>query len=168
MRIDDEEIAEVEILGVLDDLWTDTLSDDDLMGGDDDELQGFFDSIAKVAGDIIKSPVTKVIAGAAALVIPPIGVPAAAALVVADRAVRTMEGFRGNAKKKKIVTEALHETGRLAKQGDPDAQRMVGFLKAAHRIRRASEKRLRATRGTLVHRGPRGHYEISRGSYRAT
>lgn len=166
-EINDDEISDVEILGALDELWTDTLTDDDLMGADD-ELQGFLDFVAKAASSVIKSPITKIVAGAAAFVIPPIGVPAAAALIVADRAVRVAEGFHGNAKKKKIVTAAIAHTVKLAKAGDPDAKRAAEFMKAAQRVRAATAKRTKSTRGTLVHRGARGHYEISRGSYRAT
>jgi len=164
---DDDDISEVEILGTLDELWTDQLSDDDLMGADD-ELQGFFDDIARAAGSVLKSPITKMVAGAAAFVIPPIGVPAAAALMVADRAVRTAEGFRGKGKAKKIAHNAIAHTVKLAKQGDPDAKRAAEFMKAAQRVRKAAEKRAKSTRGTLVHRDSRGHYAITRGSYRAT
>lgn len=163
--LDDDVLGDVEILG---DLITDNLGDDDLIGDDDEILGGFFDSIAKVAGgaikgvvkvgkSIVKSPITKVVAGAAAIVIPPVGIPASAALVVADRAVRTMEGFRGDPKKAAVVRQAVTATAQLAKKGDPDARRAVEFIKLAERLRHTQQKRAAAprARGTLVYRNPK-------------
>lgn len=47
----------------------------------------FLDDVAKVAKVIVKSPVTKVVAGGVAVVMPAIGVPALAGLAAADKVV---------------------------------------------------------------------------------
>lgn len=171
----EEVLDDVEIMG---DLLTDSLGSDDILDGEDDDvLSGLFDSIAKVAGGaikgvvsqagkIIKSPITKVVGGAAALVIPPIGLPASAALVVADRAMRTIQGARKNPKAAAVVKQAMATTVKLAAKGDPDARRMVEFVAASERIRNTNAKRTRAprARGTLVTR-KNGKLVIERGDW---
>jgi len=47
----------------------------------------FLSSIAKIAKSVVKSPITKVIAGGVAVVVPVVGVPALAGLAAADKVV---------------------------------------------------------------------------------
>lgn len=89
-----------------------------------EELDGmnvgnFLDDAWHATKSVIKSPITKAVAGGVAIVFPPVGVPAAAALVVADRVVRASDS-----KDPKIAAKAkatIKNTLTLAEQGNTHA-----------------------------------------------
>lgn len=109
---------------------------------------------AKLAGKggaaVIKSPITKVVAGGVAIAFPAVGVPLAAGLVVADKALRVAEGVRGTPSQQAAMRRTLKTTVALAAKGDPDAKRAVSFMAAATRIRAtAAGQAARAASGAV-------------------
>jgi hypothetical protein len=132
-----------------------------ILGGDDDALiSGFFDdvvsSVAKVGAGIIKSPITKVVAGATAVVFPPVGIPATAALVVADQAIRVAEGMKGTPKQQAVMKKAIGHTVKVAtgKIAAPralklDAQRAVSFMSATRKLRATEAEKVAKGRPIL-------------------
>jgi len=169
-----EDPDEVEILGAL----TAVVGEVDILGTEEmiGDIGDFFSSVGKAAGAIIKSPITKTIAGAAAIVFPPVGVPASAALVVADRAVRTAEGMRGTPKQQATVRKAVTQSVRAASfmsklvaRGKPvpqelkDAARAVEFMALAKKVRRGQAKIANQRPEALVAVDKRG--KIKRGHF---
>jgi hypothetical protein len=175
-----EEIdAGLEIIG---DLVVHRLDGDDLLSGSEETeaLNGFFDSIAHIAKSVIHSPITRVVAGAAAFVFPPIGVPASAALLVADRAVQIADGLKHTTPAKRAeITKAVHHTIALAKMKDshgnpehPDALKAAEYMKLSQQLRQHQTKLIgkhgpahvrhaAAEHGTLLRRNKRtGKLEI--------
>jgi len=188
---------EIDILGEL----ITSINDGDIFNGVEPEpgapdvvesINGFFDDIASgfkavvhaaadVGKAIVHSPITKVIAGATALVMPAVGVPLAAGLVVADRAIQVADGLRPTTPEKRArVQAAVRHTIQAAKlktpQGlpaHPEAQKFVELMHLAQNLRKAQDKRLgrrhpphirevhghgsHARVGTLVTRDPRTH-----------
>jgi len=106
----------------------------------ENEVSGIFDSIAKpfkavgkIAKKVIRSPVLKATAMGAAFVFPPIGVPAAAAVVAADKVVGALDkGGRKAAAARKLLKPTLS----AAKSGDKDAARGARALTLAARLRK--------------------------------
>ena len=104
---------------------------------------GFFSSIVGVAKDVVKSPITQVVVGGAAIVFPPVGVPAAAAVATANVALAYADSKQGKAvvgvadklvaKKRAKVT--LQATARAnIKRGMPPAKAKAQMLAQARRI----------------------------------
>lgn len=92
-------------------------------------------SIGSAAKSIARSPIVKTVAGGAAIVFPPVGIPATAALVAADRAIAIAEGKKGTPKQQAAMKQAIGNTVKLAQKGDPDAKRAVEFMTLAGQIR---------------------------------
>lgn len=105
---------------------------------------GFFDDLGKVAKaaasatkSVVKSPITKSVVGVTAVVYPPVGVPAAAAVAVADKTITELE--KGNATAKKAVVN----TTIAAQKGDGGARRMLQTMALVKRARgKYSKKQL--------------------------
>lgn len=112
-------------------------NDEGEIGDFGDWVSGAVKSIGRVAKKVIKSKLTKAVVGGVAIVFPPVGVPAAAALVAADRIVRTAEGSKGTPKQRAAVHRAIKRTVIEAKAGDPDAERAIEFMALAKRLRAA-------------------------------
>lgn len=115
-------------------------------------------SIAKA---IAKSPITKIVAGGAAFVFPPVGVPALAAVGMADKLIdgaKKANQVASALKKGKANPRALTpkqkadinagvaakniliRTQALAKKGDPNAKRALGVVHARLRQRKAGKR----------------------------
>jgi hypothetical protein len=155
--------ALIPIVGLVDvDDWLDETWDpqylDDLFW--EDEISGciggfgdFLKSVGNVAKDVIKSPVTKAVAGGVALAFPPVGVPATAALVAADRVVRSTESATESIREagKQVVKNTIDE----AKKGDEDAKRALEVVKVAkktrdERVKRVTPKQKEAIKRTMA------------------
>jgi len=207
-----DDLGEVELLAG--DL-TEAIGDDDLFSGADElgtvlvegldgssfydpnpspdivpVIDGFFDdvfsAVKSVGKAIVKSPITKVIAGAAAIVMPAIGLPLAAGLTIADRAIATADGLRtakspaAAARVKKAVAHTIMIAKQKTPQGKPahpEAAKMVELFHVAQKLRKAQDKRLATVKrkppvlkaagrpgahapakiGTLVTRDPKTH-----------
>lgn len=107
---------------------------------------GFFSSIMKVTKSIVKSPITKAVSGGLAVVFPPAGIPAAAAIATANVALGYTDTPAGKAiisaadkavagKKKAVVKKQLVSAAKkqLA-AGVPKAQVKARLLVAARRV----------------------------------
>lgn len=106
---------------------------------------GFFSSILKVTKSIVKSPVTKAVSGGLAVVFPPAGIPAAAAVATANAALAYTDTPAGKAiisaadkavagKKKAVVKKQLVSAAkRQLAAGVPKAQVKAKLLVAARR-----------------------------------
>lgn len=115
-------------------------------------------SIAKA---IAKSPIVKVVAGAAAFVCPVVGVPALAAIGMADKIIdgaKKANQVAASIKKGKVNPKKLSpmqkrdinagiaaknillNTQRLAKQGDPGAKRALAVVNARLKQRKAGKR----------------------------
>lgn len=92
----------------------------DVSGEYDPAVGNIFGDAWRATKKIIKSPVTKVIVGATAVVFPPVGVPATAALIVADRVVRATDSK--DPKKAAAAKATIKATATLAAKGDTHAQ----------------------------------------------
>jgi hypothetical protein len=99
----------------------------------------FIGSIAKIGKSIIKSDITKVVVGGAAIVFPPVGVPAVAALAVANTALAVAEPAVNKAagalkpKAKARVKAAIVAKGRAQiRAGVPRAKVSANMRRAAH------------------------------------
>lgn len=66
----------------------------------------FLDSIAKIAKSVVKSPITKVVAGGVSLVMPAVGIPALAGLAAADKVVSAADKGRAVLKQVKAGSAA--------------------------------------------------------------
>lgn len=105
----------------------------------------WLDDAWKSVKKVVKSPITKAIVGGVAIVFPPVGVPAAAALVAADITVRATES-----KDPKVRAEAkklIDNTAKLAKEGDPGAQAAIKILTVVADMRKKA-KAIAAAGGT--------------------
>lgn len=114
---------------------------------------GFFSSILKVTKDIVKSPITKSVVGGVAVVFPPAGIPAAAAIATANAALAYTDTPVGKgivsaadsvvaSKKKATVKKQLFSAARkqLA-AGVPKAEVKARMLTAARRVAPALKPR---------------------------
>jgi|GEM_PF-2958510 len=118
---------------------------------DDASVEGFFDDVWKGTKAVIKSKVTKVAVGGLAIAFPAVGVPAAAALVAADRVVRESE--KGNPKAKKLIVN----TANLANKGDRHAQAAMKILTIAKESRKMADPQSIAKNAAIAHaRGAHG------------
>jgi len=106
---------------------------------------GFFSDIVSVAKDVVKSPITKAVAGGAAIVFPPVGVPAAAAVASANVALAYADRPEAKAiigaadklvaKKKHVAKVSLAATARAqVKRGVPPAVAKAEMLNKARRV----------------------------------
>lgn len=102
-----------------------------------DSLGSAAKTVARQAKRAIRSKITKVTVGGLAIAFPAVGVPAAGALLAADRAVRIAEGTRPEKRRgqRAKVLRAVEASVRAAKAGDPDAQRAVQFMALSKAIR---------------------------------
>ena len=110
--------------------------------GDDESLGGLFswvssaaNVVAKATAVIVHSPITKVVVGGVAIVVPAVGVPAMAGLVMADKLMRTAEGARGTPAQRTAVIKAVKNTVKAAASGDQGAKRALEFMALAKRVR---------------------------------
>lgn len=87
---------------------------------------------------IVKSPVTKAAAGGLAVVFPPVGLPAAAAVATADTVIRVAE--KGTPKQKKAARKLIAGTKRAAARGDDGASRALGTMRQLYRARKATRR----------------------------
>jgi hypothetical protein len=107
----------------------------------------FFSGIAKFAKSVIKSPVVKAVAGGAAIVFPPVGVPAVAAIATANTALALAESgpakaALGAAAKLGAKTKLVNRARRQIKAGVPKAKAKAQMIRSAHAIAR----KVRATK----------------------
>ncbi len=93
------------------------------------EVGGWLGDAWKGVKKVVKSPITKVIVGGVAIVFPPVGVPAAAALVAADQVVRASESSDPKVAAKAKATIAA--TTKLANAGDAHAQAALKIMVVA-------------------------------------
>lgn len=101
----------------------------------------FFSSIAKIGKSIIKSPVVKVVAGGAAVVFPPIGVPAVAAVAAANTALAMAESGPAKAAlnaaaKLGAKTKLINKARAQVKAGVPKAKVKANMMRQAHAVAR--------------------------------
>lgn len=103
---------------------------------DDMVIGNIFSDAWKATKSVIKSPITKAIVGGVAVVFPPVGLPAAAALVTADQVVRASESKdpKVRAKAKAMIAA----TGKLAKAGNTHAQAALKTMVVAKAARYAA------------------------------
>jgi hypothetical protein len=106
---------------------------------------------------VVNSPVTKAVAGGIALVIPPVGVPAAAALATATIAIKATESPVTKVSVEGI--KVLLNTAEQAKKGDPQAQvamKAMAVAKAAADATKSAlaksalDKQIATTKATLA------------------
>lgn len=117
---------------------------------DGDYIGGFFGKLIKSVKSVVKNPVVREVAGTAAIVYPPVGIPLAGGLAVADRVIDVEEGLRGGPKAQQQARAALAHTAHLAKQGHPDAKRTMLFIDGARQMRELERKSKGAQRGILI------------------
>lgn len=99
-------------------------------------------SVGKVAKAVVKSPITKVVAGGVAVVFPPVGISAMAALTVADKVVTAAEQTKDVAKRAAAL-RTIVATKKEAQKGDVGAKRallVMRKVKAAPMVQRAKIK----------------------------
>lgn len=132
--------------------------EDDSEGGLSGEVSGFevgafgwlkkgFKKIGKAVKSVVRSKLLKYVAGAAAIIYPPVGIPAAAALAASNKVLDAAE--KGNKNAKKLIKNTLT----LAKKGDKEAQRGVKLLKVTLKGRR--DPVMKAKLLAIVKRDPR-------------
>jgi acetylornithine deacetylase/succinyl-diaminopimelate desuccinylase-like protein len=124
----------------------------------------FIGSIAKIGKSIIKSDVTKVVVGGAAIVFPPVGVPAVAALAVANTALAVAEPvieaagkLKPKVQAKAQVKAAIVAKGRAQiRAGVPRAKVKANMRRAAHvaarKLDRTRSKRVATSSQVRQHR----------------
>lgn len=106
---------------------------------------GFFSGIASIAKDIVKSPITKAAVGGAAIVFPPVGVPAAAAVASANVALSYADRPEGKAilnaadklvakKKTKAKVTLMAAAKAQVRRGVPPATAKVNMLHKARAL----------------------------------
>lgn len=104
---------------------------------------GFFSGIVNVAKDVVKSPITKVVVGGAAIVFPPVGVPAAAAVASANVALAYADKPEGKAiigaadklvAKKKAKVSLIVAARAAVKRGVPPAKAKAAMLNKARKM----------------------------------
>lgn len=93
-----------------------------------------------VGKTIVKSPIVKTAAGGLAIAFPAVGVPLAAGLVVADRAIKTAEGLRGTPKQQAAMKKTIANTVALAQRGNAGARKAVELMATARRVRETQAK----------------------------
>jgi hypothetical protein len=101
------------------------------------EIGGFsfkklWKGVRKATRSILKSKITKGVVGGLAIVYPPVGVPAAAALATANVAIKATES--SNPKVRKEAKQTLINTAVAAKRGDPGAIRAHKVLEIAYAL----------------------------------
>lgn len=114
----------------------------DLEVFDDMVIGNFFSDAWKATKSVIKSNITKAVVGGVAIVFPPVGVPAAAALVAADQVVRASESKDPKVRAK--AKAAIAATGKLAKQGNTHAQAALKAMIVARAARHRAKVEARS------------------------
>ena len=109
-------------------------------------IVGQVKTTTNLAKDLVKSPIVKTVVGGAAIVFPPIGVPAAAALATAAAVAKGVDSpiFKVADAARKVV----QNTARLAQGGDSGAQKALSLIAT-------NKKALVADRLTKPPRGAR-------------
>jgi len=115
-----------------------------------DALGGFFSKLWKNTKKVVKSGMVKKIAGATAIIYPPVGIPLAAGLAVADKVVAVEEGTRGTKKQQKQVQKAMKHTAALARRGHRGAKRTMALVRTAREVQQAQRAQTGAHRGILI------------------
>lgn len=83
-------------------------------------------SIGKAAASVARNPMVKIVASGAALVFPPVGVPAVVAVNTADK---VLAGLNSKVPAQvKAATNIVQRTAALAKNGDKDASRALALV----------------------------------------
>lgn len=109
----------------------------------DDDIGGFFDDVGSAFKSVVKSPITKAVAGGLSFVVPPAGIAASVAIQSADTAITVAEAGKkapagsSLARWRAKVLAAMANTAREAKAGDPGAKKAITLL----RSRKAALKR---------------------------
>ncbi len=99
---------------------------------------GFFDDVWKVTKKVIKSPITKAVVGGVAVVFPPVGVPATAALLAADITVRATEKPNVKAALKMAAEKGADYA--LTQTKDPEARKAIQTAKMVSNTALAAKK----------------------------
>jgi hypothetical protein len=149
--------------------------------------------VGDIAKAVVKGGVTKTVAGHVAFLLPPVGIPLAASLAVADKAIQAIEGTRGTPKEQQAVRAAVAQTQAIAKkalsklpasgtsvasmiargnavaklpQAEREAVHTVHMLASAKRLKEAARKAKggKPQFGRFI--GPTG--EVKRGHYQTT
>jgi hypothetical protein len=87
------------------------------------------------AKKVVHSGVTKSVVGGVAIAFPPVGVPAAAGLVIADKALQVAEGIQGTPAQQEAMKRTITNTVAAAAKGDQDADRAVHAMALARHLR---------------------------------
>jgi hypothetical protein len=82
-----------------------------------------------------------------AFAFPPVGIPAVAGLMAADRVIQVADGLRGSPAQQTKVRKALVQTAELAKRGDDDAKRFVSHFHLAKTLRSVQSKKIAEAKG---------------------
>lgn len=120
------------------------------VGGWLDSLGGFLEDVGDVAKDIVTSDVTKVVAGGLAVVFPPVGVPAAAALVAANGVVEAVDAAQDARRKVSRAGRRIRGKGKARGRGrgrgkvSPAGSRAVLKSKVAKAIVKTTAKAAKA------------------------
>lgn len=101
----------------------------------------FLSKVKFNAKAIIKSPVLKATVAGLAVAYPPVGVPAAAALVAANAVIKHTASK--DKPKRKLALKLTVNTAKAAKKGDEDAKRGLQVLLVAKRMRKAQRAAFR-------------------------
>ena len=83
-------------------------------------------ALKKVVKKVAKSPLVKIVATGASFVCPAVGVPALAALTMADKLIKASKS--PSASQRVAAKKMIQSTAQAAKRGDPDAQRGLSLL----------------------------------------
>ncbi len=109
-------------------------------------------SVGKVAKSVIKSPITKVVAGGVAVVFPPVGISAMAAISVADKVVTAAEQTKDVAKKAAAL-RTIVSTKKAAKSGDVGAKRALLVMRKVKAAPPATRAKIKTPRFQVTSAG---------------
>lgn len=104
-----------------------------------------FKSVGKIAKAVVKSPITKLAAGALVVVCPPAGAGAMAALAASDKIIAATKSK--DPKRRAEAKKAIAATVKVAKTGNAAARHGVMMLGLAKRRRRLAEAIAKDKRG---------------------
>lgn len=91
-------------------------------------------TLGKIGKEIVRSPITKIVAGGLAFVCPPAGVSLGVALVAADKVIGAVDS--ANAIKRAFARSVVARTVAAAKAGDRDAMRGAALLVKARKLQK--------------------------------
>jgi hypothetical protein len=109
-------------------------------------------SVGRIAKKTVKSPLLKVGVAGLAVAFPPVGVPAASALVTANAVMSNLES--ADKTRRELAQHLARNTAKAAKAGDTDAKRGLALLLVAKRMRvaqRAATKKWLAQQRKAKH-----------------